>query len=177
MKLLLSYRESQCGGDAIDPSDRWSGRTDEVIEFEPICFEIDFNKKEFSWYKEQIEIDFEPKIGDEIVLMTVRYSTGDTFGTTTGAWKILGAFKPGDDRISDVPKLIHKHETMEHEVKWHSRSKTTPTQAALTKAYDTMCKALGELPNGDCHPCWVGYFERLESIDIVTLRVEEHYEY
>lgn len=42
---------------------------------------------------ETIDTYFNPMVGDKVYLVIVRYSTGDTFGTTFGEWKIIGIFK------------------------------------------------------------------------------------
>jgi hypothetical protein len=45
-------------------------------------------------YNDEIEVSFDPKdqIDNKIHLVVVRYSDGDTFGCTTGYWKIVKAF-------------------------------------------------------------------------------------
>ena len=68
-----------------------------------------------SW-SETVKIDFEPKVGDEIFVVVIRYYDGDSFGRTYGHWHIGGAF-PTEKRatewmeaiISDRPPMKNGH--------------------------------------------------------------------
>jgi len=42
----------------------------------------------------QIDVDFDPEehVGENIYIVVVRYSTGDTFGQTEGEWHLEGAY-------------------------------------------------------------------------------------
>lgn len=49
-----------------------------------------------SWSDEEFEVDFEAVAGDTIYVLSMIYSTGDSFGHATGHGEVLWAFKSKD---------------------------------------------------------------------------------
>jgi hypothetical protein len=88
-RLYIEYNRSEYGGEAIDPSDRWSNRTVTVITVDFIRLHREQPKNRF--FYDSIEVLNEDLIKlDKLYLAVVRYSTGDTFGRTEGEWDIVG---------------------------------------------------------------------------------------
>ena len=81
-RLYIIYKQAEQSGRAIDPSNRWSSREDgyrqltvkSIHKTEPAnCFFFD-----------SIEVDEAVLNSKTVFLVIVRYSDGDTFGTTHG---------------------------------------------------------------------------------------------
>lgn len=88
-RLFIEYNSYEEGGDAIDPDDRWSCRTDHVIEVDFI--RLHRQQPAHRFFYDSIEVPNEKMMEmDKLFLAVVRYSTGDTFGHTTGAWSVVG---------------------------------------------------------------------------------------
>ena len=105
LKVYLTYVERRSGGDPIDPG-RYSCREDEYIDFEMTGLFYGEPADEAIWV-ETIEVDFDPKkfLGKVLYVVIVRYSDGDTFGTTDGHWKVIGAYKTSKE-ASEIAKQI-----------------------------------------------------------------------
>ena len=56
-KINVFYYETKTGGDAEDPSDRWSNRTDLEIDWR--IRKVSPNSNDKIWYKEEVEVDFD----------------------------------------------------------------------------------------------------------------------
>ncbi len=87
-RLYIEYDQFENGGDSIDPNDRWSNRTDRVIEVNFI--KLHRQQPAHRFFYDSIEINKDLAKIDKLYLCVVRYSTGDTFGRTTGEWYIVG---------------------------------------------------------------------------------------
>jgi hypothetical protein len=89
-RLWLEYVEDITGGEicAGQENDAWPSHEDTDIEVNFIRLHRDEPKNKF--FNHSVEVD-ERLIGlDRLYLAVVRYSTGDTFGHTEGAWYIVG---------------------------------------------------------------------------------------
>lgn len=88
-KIYVEYESFTYGGDIIDPDDRWSSREDTIVR-------VDFKKlyrqpPTHRFFYDAVDISNPDMLKlDSLYLAVVRYSTGDTFGHTTGAWYIVG---------------------------------------------------------------------------------------
>ena len=102
--VYLTYTEHQEGGEVEDPDDRWSNRTDLVIDWTLTGCEL--IQQPWPVYTERVEVNFDVKPGDGIWVVYVRYGTGDTFGHTDGAWQIIGVYEH-QDQASKIVKSIH----------------------------------------------------------------------
>ena len=88
MKVYITYESYGGGGEKIDPGDHWSSRNHTIIEYnlKYACL-----VKPESWYFEERELDCEEPPRDVYVVL-VRYSDGDTFGSSTGNGYIEGVY-------------------------------------------------------------------------------------
>lgn len=87
-KVYIEYDTHESGG--IPESDeRWCSRSDTVItvNFKRLHREPPANR----FFYDSIDLPHEGMLKmDHLWLAVVRYSTGDTFGHTTGAWYVVG---------------------------------------------------------------------------------------
>lgn len=89
-ELYITYTSYASGGEICEgqEDDEWPCYEDAEIEFSiTSCYMSDEN---IDWY-ETINIDFNPKPNQNVFIVTVRYSTGDTFSRTNGQWEIITA--------------------------------------------------------------------------------------
>jgi len=130
--LNLFYRESRSGGEicAGQEDDPWPSHEDEVIDFELVACQKDVSEMP-GLQREQVQIDFDACPMIHVVL--VRYRTGGTFGSTTGAWHIVGVYD-SEGSAESIRKTIEDGTY----VGWEP---------------------------------WKGYFEKLESAEVVSLKV------
>ena len=124
-KVYLEYAESRTGGQAEDPDDRWTSYSDDV-DFRPVALGV--TQSGANWRNETIEVDFDPYVGKDVVLVVVRYKTGSTFGSIVGVWQIIGAFedkeeaykakdliaKYNDGEVKDFEKKMSELTSQEH---------------------------------------------------------------
>lgn len=101
--VYLTYTEYQSGGDLHDPDDRWSCRDDTDIDWHLTGCHL--TNKSWPTYTEQVEVDFDVKVGDGLWVVYVRYGTGDSFGHTNGAWTIIGVYKDQDEAAKIVEQI------------------------------------------------------------------------
>ena len=95
--LYLSYYEHKTGGEA-ESDEEWCSHTDTDIDWGlEKCFKT---KDKAPWLRQVKNVDFDPKVGDTVYVVYVRYrevlfydGTGDTFGRVNGAWHILGVYE------------------------------------------------------------------------------------
>lgn len=103
--VWLTYRESTSGGQAIDPDDGWTDYEDEHVDFSlRHCYST--AEKVPDWLREQVDVDFKVKVGAEVDVVVVRYTTGGTFGRTLGYWYIEGIYPKGK-QAEKVSKSIY----------------------------------------------------------------------
>lgn len=89
LRLYLTYDEHRDGGEAINPDERFSDRTPEIIY---VSFHTFYRKQPtHRFFYTSIEVEEEVFKSNVAYLAVVRYSTGDTFGHTEGAWHIVDA--------------------------------------------------------------------------------------
>ena len=152
-KIYLDYTERRSGGEAEDPNDQWTSHADEYVDFQPQA--ITKLPVANSWVNETIVVGFEPKIGDDVSLVVVRYDTGSTFGTIRDVWQIIGAFKD-HHKASKVRGIINNYSN---------------GGGGSNISYDKFIKSLNaELPV-PIYPSWFGYFERYGSTEIHCMRI------
>ncbi len=87
-RVYLDYYESRSGGEPEDPSDRWTHHSDVVIEVE---FTRLHRTQPAKFFFDSYELS-NPDLAklDTLYMAVVRYSTGNTFGHTEGAWHVVG---------------------------------------------------------------------------------------
>src|SRR5574342_1351554 len=104
--LYLTYQEWREGGDIIDPSDRWSDREPEHINFVPTGLLVERNNAGiFPQGLMEDEVFGEFSRGDIGYTVIVRYETGDTFGYSTGNWYLVGVYKNLDEAFEIKEKI------------------------------------------------------------------------
>lgn len=100
-ELLVVYQQSSEGGDAIDPDDRWSSRTDEhrTVTFKALLREYESNQSHFTSFTSSatVSVDEVTRNSQTGYLAVIRYSDGDTFGHTSGMWMIVGCYSTYND--------------------------------------------------------------------------------
>lgn len=89
-KVYLTYDEHRGGGEIRkgEEDHQFPCHEDEWIVFTP----GQLFRTPSGWC-ETIALDFDPADCKSLYLVIVRYSTGSSFGHTTGAWQIEGAYK------------------------------------------------------------------------------------
>jgi hypothetical protein len=86
--LTVHYNYSSEGGEALT-NEEWSDRSPEYITTEFLgayYFYTDSFKNKITC--KDFEISFNPENVDSVYLVIVKYSDGDTFGTTFGLWDV-----------------------------------------------------------------------------------------
>ena len=88
--LYIVYEEHKTGGELLS-DEPYSDRTDTDIDFSIISVHHrqKFSEEKLPWKREKVELDFDPSTKDEIYIVVVRYSDGDTFGHIEGCWEIV----------------------------------------------------------------------------------------
>ncbi len=132
-----------------DPDDRWdraSTQTDHSI--------VGFNaapETEEKYY--DLVIPYEPQYNEEYFLLYAVYSTGDSFGHDEGAGiEYIGFYR---ENQLDVAQENQRN------IEQHLRSKDDDSYSLKLKS-----------PEGkefDQHAPWVGYFESLDLVEIVSI--------
>lgn len=86
LRLYIEYLTSDTGGVREDSKDPYSQRSDRNIEVEFI--KLYKQKPEHLFFCDSIEIQNEKM--DTLYLAVIKYTTGDSFGKTTGMYEIIG---------------------------------------------------------------------------------------
>ena len=151
-EIYLDYREESSGGEAKNPEDRWTSHEDRYIEFYPQALYT--QRQDF---QETITVSWPPIDGDKVWMVVVRYQSGNTFGTSHGNWKIVGAFL--DPEIArNISEIIAKYPG---ENRWDS----PPAKKGLSHQESLRQELLPYLGENFYIP-WIGYFERYENVEI-----------
>lgn len=96
--LYLSYNESRSGGYPLD-DEPYSEREDEVIDITWLGVTLD--KDSSGFLREELKCGDRVKVGDKVYVVIVRYSDGDTFGTTSGCFHIMEGRVYKDRRLAE----------------------------------------------------------------------------
>lgn len=120
MIIHYEYRERHlCGGEAINPEERWSDRTDSHYDWE--LKGISVSKPEGTFDREEIPViafvdgewtEVDCEVGDELYCVTVQYGSGDTFGRSYGHGTVACVCIDAESARRAV-KLIEDGETSE----------------------------------------------------------------
>jgi hypothetical protein len=139
--LYVNYNERRTGGEAQDKGP-WASRSPEYIDLKVRHL---YTQKDD--YAEEVKAFFEPKHGEDGYLVTVRYQTGSTFGTTHGKFTFVACYDTYD-MARDLAREIQQHyDTGKNRKESYSFTPKTPYDGSL------WCS-------------WIGYFERLEDIEV-----------
>jgi hypothetical protein len=164
--MILTYNEHRHGGEAIDPEDKWTDHEPEYIDWYPGVIYIDeplvsAKTKAGTPFVETVSCSDAVKKGDDIFLLVVRYQTGGTFGLTHGCWEIIGAYKT-EDEAKKLGAIIEEDDRISKLYERENRFKTIKLEPPPVRQYNGSNR--GYLP-------WVGYFERLEDVEIHRMTV------
>ena len=96
--VYVLYDETRRGGDAVDPTEEWSNRKDQQIEFRVIA--IQTHEPHGQPYHKILRLDEPVKKNEPLHLVIVRFDSGDTFGRSYGNWHIEGGY--ADKRDADT---------------------------------------------------------------------------
>lgn len=89
-RIYIDYQETRSGGEPLS-DEEWSNRADSNIEIEFLGAYRSPPKHKF--FYDSFPVDPELHKPGKVYLAVVRYSTGDTFGRTNGAWHLVGLAK------------------------------------------------------------------------------------
>ena len=98
---------------------------------------------------DMVEVAFDAKVGDTAAVLYMTYSTGDSFGSSTGNGEVIWVFPDGDTAVRAMRKY----------------------QANMEKFSVEFDDGFGNLIK--MHNPAAGYFERLEDIDVKVCVIEE----
>ena len=101
-KLVLEYEQSKDVIRTSDPNDSWD-RDDTTTHFHPTVMRL--GERGRSWIGETFDVPFDVKVGDPVLLVVVRYDTGDTFGRSENQFLFIGVYKEGEE-LEKVLKSI-----------------------------------------------------------------------
>jgi len=121
----------------------WRNPSFKEIEIKSYCCLSEDNAKKEDLWAEAVEVEFEPKVGSQVFMVVPRYSTGNTFGTSYGEYTIHGIYSTLDKAQSVVKFLETEYDCYR--------------EAKINLSYRV----------------WMGFFERLEEIQIEVLEVYE----
>lgn len=152
--LWVTHEESRSGGGSLHDcdDDRWSSREDEYVDFKVTGV---YMTSDGALYGDTVRVDFEPKDGQDVHVVVVRYGTGDTFGHTDGCGHIEGVY--ADDKLATkIGEAIHKGYDSKDGGKHYSG-----------KSYGEYRMLKGTSEKDAYYP-WEGYFESLQGVEIHT---------
>ncbi len=147
-ELKLDARETRAGGEPEDPGDRWTTYTPEHVDvsFVEIYRDVAAHQGYDSHHITASGIIDANAVS--VHLVVTRYTTGGTFSTTYGTWTVSDVFADIQDAEALKNALLAGYNT------------TAPDREySITHngiEYSLVAK---------------GYFERLESIDIITVPI------
>jgi hypothetical protein len=96
------------------------------------------------YWTEEVEINFEPKVGQKVFMIVPRYTSGGTFGQTSGYYQIFGVYST-EKAAESMREFLYLE---------NSSSKEGLMGTGMYRA-------------------WMGYFESLENIELHYLTVYE----
>jgi hypothetical protein len=106
-KVYVTYEEYQTGGGIVEGDEykAWPDYEDTYVTFRVLDVYTPQTYDGKVWYKEEMIVDFEPKIGQEVYVVLVRYSTVSTFGRTFYCGYIAGVYNTLEEAESVEDKI------------------------------------------------------------------------
>ena len=135
-KLYIDFDSRSEGGEP-ESDEQYSNRSPEHIS---LTVNGVYTKPREA-FGEDVATLFTPRKGMKVYLVTVRYTTGDTFGYTSGNYKFVACYDNSEDAYALAKEI-------EENSKYSFKPKTPYTEDEL------YCGS------------WTGYFERLECVDV-----------
>ena len=153
MKVYVQY-SSYCNGSeqSEEPYGAWSA--DHTFTVEGVSTQP---SKRYS--SETFEVDFEAQAGDTIYVLSLTYSTSDSFGSSTGNGEIVWVFK--DLLVAREAKLRWEHACNVHNRDWRNDGKQ---QSCTFRVDGGRYVKLANVA--------YGYFEHLESLELHTFQLK-----
>ena len=161
--LYIDYTTSRTGGSVQSgesSDDPYASRRDEYIEFDIMGVYRSLPKKLFFHHRE--EVSPEAVKADKVWVVLVRYTTGNTFGTTRGAWHIY-SIRSDSRRAEGDKRMIEFDDKLDNMTEgWNYRNLSPFVQQLIAKKKHLI---EGYVP-------WRGYFERLEGVQVLEFDVK-----
>lgn len=151
-KLYCEYEAHHCGGEREDESNPFSDRSTTYIDFRPLGISLEGQTK--SWRKEGLEIDFKPELGQEVYLIVVIYSDGDTFGSQEGCYQFLGIYDSLErsERVMQCVKDFEEKRLQGVEKK-------------------TLQRIREHIKTRPFFPAWTGYFAKFTAVKSYKFKI------
>jgi hypothetical protein len=137
----------------------------EEKEFGSWSEDIDFSiagvstRESRQYSNEQFDVDFDAVPGDTVFVLYMTYSTGDSFGSSSGNGEIIWVFS--DRLVAQEALLRWQHACDVHNTDWHSDNKQ---QFCSFRVDGGRYIKLNNVV--------FGYFERLSSLELVPMTLE-----
>jgi len=159
--LYVDYTASRTGGeDQEGESGPFAQREDEHIDFEIRGIYRSLPKDVFFHHREEVA----PEVtkADKVWVVLVRYTTGNTFGTTHGAWHIYSI--QSDSRRAEGDKRM---------IEFDDRRDNMTDQWNYNKLSDFAKKLISKKKHLiEGYVPWRGYFEKLETVEVLEFPVK-----
>ena len=157
-RVWVNWEYTHCSGGGIcegQEDDDWPNRETEYKDHEVhgVYSEDAKDGRGWSCYNESLDVEFEPTSGAEVWLVVVTYSSGDTFGSSSGNVCVVGCYDEeaqADSIASDI------------------RADDNDTDRAYRR---DLKKSKKERFTG--YKAWTGYFEGLEGVEVHRMRLDE----
>lgn len=164
MKIRLEYEQDgsshHSGGDGPYDGYTESRITMEVTKVWLFRSEKDSVGSSGSFFGHEMELTLDdhkiPKYGDSVYIVVARYSTGSTFGRSSGNFEFMSAHTTKDGANKAKQALDEEYE-----------------QYSLGRGYSSYSKKKQPEPYTGPSRSWMGYFESLESVDIIEMTADD----
>jgi hypothetical protein len=113
----------------------------------------------FGYSLEEIEVAGDVKPGDWVFMVTVTYTTGNSFGTQSGS-KTLAAVLLDADKAFQLADAIKAHENKINSSEWKRTPHTWEEKAYIE--FDGQKISAGD---------WTGYFESIDYVNVDRVAV------
>ena len=146
--VWVTYKEKHISGGEAESNEAYSNRSPEYRDF--ILDSVELTSPERGFYFQECGVSFEPNAGKRVYVVVVRYSSGDTFGSSYGHGHIEGVY----DSINvaeAIKRLICSSGISNREV--------------YAKLKDIEVSDIN-----DYWP-WTGYFEVLQEVEIHRMNI------
>jgi hypothetical protein len=150
-KVSVVYTSIRSGGESTS-GEMFSEREPAYTDFEVVRVSADHDGCLSS---EEMPVNFDPNTANEVYVVVVRYSTGDTFGHSSGEYDFIGVF---DNEV--VARTIAESIREGHNDENH-------------KDYSKYKALMGVKPEEYILLRWEGYFEDLEQIEIYSANINK----
>jgi hypothetical protein len=145
LPLYLEADGYETGGGVVDPDDQWSSREDEHVTLADLRLYANDGPG-----RDKINVGFNPFRTDVAYAVVVRYSTGDTFGHSSGNISIADVYPTRQEAVDHVRHI-------------ESIANAAQTNAVVDFSY--------EFNGRKYQAVWAGYFESLEYVEVLELVV------